>query len=60
MVDRGSEPQEHRSAPAGVLVPARMEDERRGNMGSLVGGRVRTKLAPREGQAGPAGWRMGL
>ena len=42
------------------LVPARMEDERRGNMGSLVGGRARSKLAPREGQVGPARWRMGL
>ena len=60
MADREASLRSTGLLPPGVLVPARMEDERRGNMGSLVGGRVRTKLAPREGQAGPAGWRMGL
>ena len=44
---------------AGVVVPAGMEDERRGNVGSPVGGLARTKPAAREGQAGLAGWRMG-
>ena len=38
---------------------ARMEGEEGGNMGSPVGGEARTEPGPREGEAGPAGWRRG-
>ena len=36
-----------------------MEEGDGGNTGSPDGGVARAKPEPREGQAGPAGWRMG-
>ena len=55
----GSERRGHPFGPAGVVALARMEGEEGGNMGSPVGGEARTEPGPREGEAGPAGWRRG-
>ena len=44
---------------AGVLVSARMEEERSRNTGSPGDGVARTKPTTREGQVGSSGWRMG-
>ena len=49
----------HRSVSAGVRTLARMEGEESSNTGSPVGGVARVNRKPREGQSGPAGWRMG-
>ena len=43
----------------GVMAMACMEDGECGNTGSPVSG-GHTKLEPREGQSGLAGWRTGL
>ena len=55
----GSKRHEHRRVSTGVVAPTCMEDGRRSNTGNPVGGVARIKPVPREGQAGPAGWRMG-
>ena len=49
----------HRPVSAGAMVSARMEDGRCGNTGSHAGAVRAATGTPREGQTGPAWWRMG-
>ena len=50
----------HRAVPAGVVVLACMEDGKRGNTGSPVGGVARANRHPARGRPGRSGWRRGL